>query len=90
MIVEGNNAAPEWNGKRGVVESCDKGRYRLLFQGRKKALAVKVAYCKLEFAVEAERHDREATMRARVEANVRAALAARVQTDKRRAQNRLD
>jgi hypothetical protein len=87
VIVEGNNAAPEWNGKRGLVESCDKGRYRLLFQGRKKALVVKTAYCKLEFAVEAERHDREATMRARVEANVRAALAAREQADKKESAN---
>jgi hypothetical protein len=32
VIVEGLDAAPEWNGKRGLVESYDaaKGRYRLL------------------------------------------------------------
>eukprot|EP01046_Picozoa_sp_COSAG06_P039947 COSAG06_NODE_4781_length_3959_cov_92.982997_2_plen_438_part_00 len=77
VIVEGLDAAPEWNGKRGLVESYDaaKGRYRLLVKGRTKTLGVKVACCKLEFAVEQEQ--REETRRARVEANVRAALAAR-------------
>jgi hypothetical protein len=77
VIVEGLDAAPEWNGKRGLVESYDaaKGRYRLLVQGRTKALGVKVACCKLEYAVEQEQE--QATRRARVEANVRAALAAR-------------
>ena len=35
--------------------------------------------CKLEFAVEQEQREHEATRRARVEANVRAALAAREQ-----------
>jgi hypothetical protein len=79
VIVEGLDAAPEWNGKRGLVESYDaaKGRYRLLVKGRAKMLGVKVACCKLEFAVEQERREHEATRRARVEANVRAALAAR-------------
>ena len=79
VIVEGLDAAPEWNGKRGLVESYDaaKGRYRLLVQGRTKALGVKVACCKLEFAAEQEQREHEATRRARVEANVRAALAAR-------------
>ena len=79
VIVEGLDAAPEWNGKRGLVESYDaaKGRYRLLVKGRAKALGVKVACCKLEFAVEQEQREHEATRRARVEANVRAALAAR-------------
>ena len=77
VIVEGLDAAPEWNGKRGLVESYDaaKGRYQLLIKGRTKTLGVKVACCKLEFAVEQEQ--REETRRARVEANVRAALAAR-------------
>eukprot|EP01046_Picozoa_sp_COSAG06_P052234 COSAG06_NODE_8724_length_2087_cov_1.937123_1_plen_222_part_00 len=79
VIVEGLDAAPEWNGKRGLVEGYDaaKGRYRLLVKGRTKALRVKVACCKLEFAAEQEQREHEATRRARVEANVRAALAAR-------------
>jgi hypothetical protein len=79
VIVEGLDAAPEWNGKRGLVESYDvaKGRYRLLVKGRTKTLGVKVACCKLEFAAEQEQREHEATRRARVEANVRAALAAR-------------
>jgi hypothetical protein len=80
VIVEGLDAAPEWNGKRGLVESYDaaKGRYRLLMKGRgSKPLGVRVACCKLEFAVEQEQREQEATRRARVEANVRAALAAR-------------
>ena len=80
VIVEGLDAAPEWNGKRGLVESYDteKGRYRLLVHGRNKTLGVKVACCKLEFVAEQEQHEeQEATRRARVEANVRAALAAR-------------
>ena len=79
MIVEGLDVAPEWNGKRGLVESYDaaKGRYRLLVKVRTKALGVKVACCKLEFAAEQEQREHEATRRARVEANVRAALAAR-------------
>ena len=38
---------------------------------------VKLACCKLEFAAEQERREHEATRRARVEANVRATLAAR-------------
>ena len=56
VIVEGLDVAPEWNGKRGLVESYDaaKGRYRLLVKGRTKALGVKVACCKLEFAAEQE------------------------------------
>jgi hypothetical protein len=79
MIIEGLDAAPEWDGKRGLVESYDaaKGRYQLLVKGRTKALGVKVACCKLEFAAEQEQREHEATRRARVEANVRAALAAR-------------
>ena len=79
VIVEGLDAAPEWNGKRGLVESYDaaKGRYQLLVKGRTKPLGVKVSYCKLEFVAEQEQQEHEATRRARVEANVRAALAAR-------------
>ena len=63
----------------GLVESYDaeKGRYQLLVKGRVKPLGVKVACCKLEFAAEQEQREHEATRRARVEANVRAALAAR-------------
>ena len=79
VIVEGLDAAPEWNGKRGLVESYDaaKGRYRLLVKGRTKTLGVKVGCCKPEFAAEQEQREHKATRRARVEANVRAALAAR-------------
>jgi hypothetical protein len=79
VIVEGLDAAPEWNGKRGLVESYDaaKGRYQLLVKGRTKPLGVKVAYCKLKFVAEQEQQEHEAARRARVEANVRAALAAR-------------
>jgi hypothetical protein len=79
VIVEGLDAAPEWNGKRGLVESYDaaKGRYRLLMKGRTKPLGVKVRCCKLEFAAEQEQRAQKAMRRARVEANVRAALAAR-------------
>jgi hypothetical protein len=78
VIVEGLTVAPEWNGKRGLVKSYDaQGRYRLLVKGRTKALGVKVACCKLEFVAEQEQREQEATRRARVEANVRAALAAR-------------
>jgi tetratricopeptide (TPR) repeat protein len=81
VIVEGLDGAPEWNGKRGLVESYDaeKGRYRLLVKGRNKTLGVKVPCCKLEFVAEQDQQDQEATRRARVEANVRAALAAREQ-----------
>jgi hypothetical protein len=79
VIVEGLDTAPEWNGKRALVESYDaaKGRYWLLIKGRTKTLSVKAACCKLEFAAEQEQREQEATRRARVEANVRAALAAR-------------
>ena len=64
------------------MESYDaaKGRYMypLLVHGRNKTLGAKVACCKLEFVAEQEQHEeQEATRRARVEANVRAALAAR-------------
>eukprot|EP01046_Picozoa_sp_COSAG06_P045263 COSAG06_NODE_6232_length_3027_cov_15.461292_1_plen_133_part_00 len=65
--------------RAGLVESYDaeKGRYQLLVKGRVKPLGVKVACCKLEFAAEQEQREHEATRRARVGANVRAALAAR-------------
>ena len=79
VIVEGLDAAPEWNGKRGLVESYDvaQGRYQLLVKGRTKPLGVKVACCKLEFAAEQEQQEQKAMRRVRVEANVRAALLAR-------------
>jgi hypothetical protein len=84
VIVQGLEAAPEWNGKRGLVESYDtaKGRYRLLMKERTKVLGVKAAVCKLEFAVEQERQEHEATRRAEVVASVNAALAARAQSEK--------
>ena len=76
VIVEGLQAAPEWNGQRGIIGSFDsaKGRYHLLFRGRPKMIGVRVELCKLEFAFEEER---KATRRARIEANVRAELTAR-------------
>ena len=64
-------------------EDCNVAiRHRVVQQllhdkGRVKPLGVKVACCKLEFAAEQEQREQEATRRARVEANVRAALAAR-------------
>lgn len=84
VIVEGLEAAPEWNGKRGLVESYDtaKGRYRLLMKERTKVLGVKAAGCKLEFAVEQEQREHEATRRAEVVASVNVALAARAQSEK--------
>jgi hypothetical protein len=50
-----------------------------MVNGRTKPLGVKVACCKLQFAVaqEQQEQEQEATRRARVEANVRAALLAR-------------
>ena len=79
--MEGLETAPEFNGKRGLVYSFDlaKGRYQLLMEKREKPLGVRAARCKLEFAAEEERIHvhHEATQRARVEAGVRAALAAR-------------
>jgi tetratricopeptide (TPR) repeat protein len=83
VIVEGLDAAPEWNGKRGLVESYDaaKGRYQLLVEGRMKALGVRAACCKLEFAVEQERREHEAMRRAQVQAAVSAALALRKQQE---------
>ena len=56
VIVDGLTAAPEWNGKRGLVESYDpaSGRHRLLMSGREKALGVRLRYCKLESVVEPE------------------------------------
>ena len=41
-------------------------------KGRAKPLSVKIACCKLEFAVEQEQRKHEAMRRAQVEANVRA------------------
>jgi hypothetical protein len=69
VIIEELDAALEWNRKRGLVESYDaaKGRYQLLAKGRAKTLGVKVACCKLEFAVEQEQQERQATRRARVD-----------------------
>ena len=56
VIVEGLQAQPEWNGKRGLVERYDEqsGRYTyLLVADREKALNVRPGCCKLEFAVTA-------------------------------------
>jgi hypothetical protein len=80
VIVGGLEAAPEWNGERGLVERYDKvaGRYQLLMKGREKALGVKAERCTLDFSEGGdEKRESEATRRARVEATVRAAIAAR-------------
>jgi hypothetical protein len=83
VIMEGLDAAPEWNGKRGLVESYDtaKGRYQLLVTGRTTALGVRAACCKLEFAAEQEHWEHEVVRRAVVQANVEAALALRKQLE---------
>ena len=59
VIVEGLDAAAEWNGKRGLVKGHDaaKGRYRLSVEGRAKALGVRLACCKLVFAVGQEQQE---------------------------------
>jgi hypothetical protein len=84
VILEGLDTAPEWNGKRGLVESYDaaKGRYQLLVKGRTKALGVRAACCKLEFAVEQEQREQEEVRRAQVEASVATALALREQEER--------
>ena len=55
MIVEGLCGQPEWNGKRGLVQSFDveKGRYRLLVKGRAGFLGVRLECCRLESIVDA-------------------------------------
>jgi hypothetical protein len=73
LNISGNKVGPP----DSDAADAAKGRYRLLVKGRTKSLRFKVACCKLEFAVEQEQREHEATRRARVEANVRAALLAR-------------
>ena len=79
VIVEGLRSQPEWNGKRGLVQSFDeeKGRYRLLVKGRVGPLGVRLACCRLESMVEHERQLHAAARRAEVEEAVRVALEAR-------------
>ena len=79
VVVEGLRAQPEWNGKRGLVQSFDeeKGRYRLLVRGRAGPLGVRLECCRLESMVEHERQLHAAARRAEVEEAVRGALEAR-------------
>jgi hypothetical protein len=83
VVVEGLRSQPEWNGKRGLVQSFDeqRGRYALLVKGRARPLGVPLGCCRLESLVEQERHLQEAARvaarRAEVQELVHAALAAR-------------
>ena len=79
VIVEGVRSKPEWNGRRGLVQSFDyqRGRYALLVEGRSRPLSVPPGCCRLESVVEQGRQLREAARRAEIEARVRAALDAR-------------
>ena len=69
MVVEGLRAQPEWNGKRGLVQSFDeeKGRYRLLVKGRPGLLGVRLECCLLESMVEHERQLHAVARRAEAE-----------------------
>ena len=83
VIVEGLRSQPEWNGKRGLVQSVDaeQGRYALLVKGRARPLGVKLDSCRLQSLVKQARDLQEAARvaarRAEVQESVRAALAAR-------------
>ena len=79
VIVEGLRGQPEWNGKRGLVQSFDKGkgRHRLLVKGRTGLLGVRLECCKLESIVEHERQLHAVARRTEVEEAVRVALEAR-------------
>ena len=83
VIVEGVRSQPEWNGRRGLVQTSDeeRGRYELLVKGRTRSLGVPLGCCRLESMVEQERERQEAARvaakRAVIAENVRTALAAR-------------
>ena len=83
VIVEGVRSQPEWNGRRGLVQTSDeeRGRYELLVKGRTRSLGVPLGCCRLESMVEQERERQEAARvaakRAVIVENVRTALAAR-------------
>ena len=79
VIVEGMRSKPEWNDRRGLVQSFDagRGRYALLVKGRAQPLSVPPGCCRLESVVEQERLLQVAARRARIEVDVRDALAAR-------------
>jgi hypothetical protein len=53
VIVEGFTDAPEWNGRRGLVHSYDRGQkqYKLLVKGRERPLSVGLDRCRLESVV---------------------------------------
>ena len=79
VIVEGMRSKPEWNDRRGLVQSFDagRGRYALLVKGRAQPLSVPPGCCRLESVVEQERQVHEAARRSEIEERVRVALAAR-------------
>ena len=54
-----------------------RGRYTLLIKERERPLGVRSTCCRLESVVEQERRLQVAARRARIEADVRSALAAR-------------
>lgn len=72
VIVEGLVSAPEWNGKRGIVQSCDEEhlRYKIVLKDHARPLGVKFTCCRLESWV---RHEKKAE----IAKNVAAALAER-------------
>ena len=76
--MEGLRSQPEWNGKRGLVQSfnADKGRYRLLVKDHAGPLGVRLECCRLESMVEQERRLHVAARRAEVKEAVRVALEA--------------
>ena len=77
--MEGLRSQPEWNGKRGLVQSfnADKGRYRLIVKDHAGPLDVRLECCRLESMVEQERHLHVSARRAEVKEAVRVALEAR-------------
>ncbi len=89
VFVQRLDAAPEWNGKRGLVESYDdailrnigRGSCRVLMMGRPEPLALGRACFTLELELELEQEqeqrEHEAAHHVRVEGNVAAARAAR-------------
>ena len=54
VVVQGLRGQPEWNGRRGLVQSFDeeKGRYGLLVKARARPLGVRLECCRLESMVE--------------------------------------
>ena len=55
MVIQGLQSAPQWNGRRGIVQEFDaeKGRYILNIKGRAKPLGLKPNCCRLAATVDA-------------------------------------